>query len=216
MEYRKFVTAYRWIVFALAGFYFLIAFDDLIPSEFGWQYRFLTEWALVMSLISAAFMLRRSMGQTTKRHDVWASATVVLNIMVVFLYWKIYFEDPSQFYVDGVRTIPLWKEYYLHLLGPILQWIDAFFILGAFRPVKRILALSVSVNILYIAWIEWIVSPMNAEPAGSVSSGLPYRFLNDMELADRMGFYVTNTISAIVLVGICWLIAAGLRRVRNV
>jgi hypothetical protein len=52
----------------------------------------------------------------------------VLNAMVVFLYWRLYFEDSSL--VNGGNP-PVWhQEYYLHLAGPILQWIDAVFILG--------------------------------------------------------------------------------------
>ncbi len=213
MEQSSGVKLYRWAVFLIAAFYFCHAFTDLAPEKIGWQFRHLTNWAMSMSTLSAYFMLQRSLGRDTKRHEVWASATVILNIMVVFLYWKIYLTDPTQFYVDGVATIPFWKQYYLHLAGPILQLIDAFFILGVFRPVRKILTLTVSVNLLYIVWIESIVRPYNAEPLGSVTSGLPYRFLNSLEFSDRVMFYLQNTLVAIVLVLVCWGIAQGLRKI---
>jgi hypothetical protein len=212
MEQSSNIRKFRWAVFLLAAFYFCYAFTKMVPSEIGWQFRFLTNWALAMSFLSAFYMLQRSLGRREARHEVWASTTVVLNIMVVVLYWKIYFADPSQFYENGVRTIPLWQEYYLHLVGPILQWIDAFFILGAFRPIKKILTLSIGINLLYIAWIEGVVQPLNSTPLGTITSGLPYRFLNNLELGERGSFYLQNTIAAIVMVILCWSIATGLRK----
>lgn len=198
---------FRWIVFALAVFYWLYSFTDQDIEKIGWQFRFLTNWALTMSLISAWFMLQRSRGLSENRHEVFASVTVIINIMVVLMYWKIYLEDPTQFYKDGVRTIPLWREYYLHLMGPILQWIDAFLLLGVFKPIKRILLGTAALIISYLTWCELIVRPLNSEPIGTVATGLPYRFLNNMPLDDRLVFYGAYTVGAFVFVAICWVIA---------
>lgn len=206
-EFTKGALRFRWIVFGLALFYWVYDFGDLEPAKIGWQFRFLTNWALTMSLISAWFMLQRSRGKTQKRYEVFASVTVIINIMVVLMYWKIYLEDPAQFYKDGVRTIPLWREYYLHGMGPLLQWIDAFFLLGAFKPIKRILAGTGALIVSYLAWCELIVSPLNSTPEGTVTNGLPYRFLNNMVLDDRLVFYGAYTVGAFVIVGICWAIA---------
>ena len=42
--------------------------------------------------------------------------------MVVILYWKLFFEDP----MSVNNRPPVWhQEYYLHAVGPLLQWIDA-------------------------------------------------------------------------------------------
>ena len=118
--------------------------------------------------------------------------------------------------MDGIRTIPLWQEYYLHLVGPILQWIDALFILGAFRPFKKILGLCVAITFAYVTWVEVIVGPFNAMPVGDVTTGLPYRFLNNLEFADRAVFYGQNILVSIVMVfvfaGIVW----GLRKLNLV
>lgn len=213
LERSTSVLTFRWCVFALTVVYTVIAFDDFELAKVGWQYRYLTDWGLAMSTIAAAFMLRRSLGVSDARNDVWASSTVIVNIMVVFLYWKIYFADPSQFYIDGIRTIPLWKEYYLHLLGPILQWIDALFILGAFRPIKRIFMLTFGITVGYLSWTEIVVRPFNNDPVGSVTSGLPYRFLNNMEFSERLVFYVQNVVIAMMLVGVFWGICKVVRRI---
>lgn len=212
MEQSPSVKYYRWTVFLIASFYFCYGFANTDHSLVGWQYRFLTNWALAMSTLSAFFMLQRSLGRRKGRHEVFASATVVVNFMVVLLYWKIYFADPTQFYVDGIRTIPLWQEYYLHLAGPILQWIDALFILGTFRKFKKTLGLCVGITLSYLVWTELVVGTFNTTPAGSVTSGLPYRFLNNLEFADRAVFYAQNVLVAVVMVFVFTGIAWGLRK----
>lgn len=212
MEQTKSVLRFRVAVFALTVFFFIEGFFHLEAHTIGWQFRFLTIWGLVLSMVSAWLMLRRSRGLTDKRFDQFASATAVMNIMVVFLYWRIYLNDPSAFYEDGVRTISLWREYYLHGLGPILQWIDVFFILRGFRRPVQTGGLVAGIAAVYFIWIELIVAPLNSEPAGTISQGLPYRFLNNLELSERVTFYLTNMGLSIVLVFICAGIAFAIRR----
>ena len=209
------IRAFRIAVFGVAVFYLLYSFVDLETAKIGWQFRFLTNWALVMSAVSAWFMLQRSLDSTQERYEVFASVTVIINIMVVLMYWKIYLEDPTQFYKDGVRTLPLWREYYLHAAGPILQWIDAFIILGVFRPIGRILTGTACLIASYLLWCEVIVRPLNSTPEGSVTSGLPYRFLNNMAFDDRLIFYGAYTVGAFVIVGICWFLARFINRARG-
>jgi hypothetical protein len=209
------VLIYRWGVFLLALGYFLYQFATNDRSSVGWQFRYLTHWALTMSLISAWFMLRLSRGTSTARHEGFASVTVVVNIMVVFLYWKIFLTDPTQFYVDGKVTNPWHQEYYFHLVGPLLQWIDAFFILGAFGPIKRIASGVLCVVASYLFWMEAVVRPFNFDRAGSVTSGLPYRFLNNMEFPERAGFYGQWTLGALLFLALCWILARGLDRLRT-
>jgi hypothetical protein len=204
------VLSYRWCVFAIALAFWLYQFATNDRDSVGWQFRYLTHWALTMSVISAWFMLRLSRGVSAARHEVFASVTVVVNIMVVFLYWKIYLTDPTQFYVDGKVTNPWHQEYYFHVFGPVLQWIDAFFVLGAFGPMKRITIGVFAVVASYLAWMELIVQPFNFDRAGSVTSGLPYRFLNNMEFTERAGFYAQWTLGAVIFLGLCWAAARAI------
>jgi len=44
----------------------------------------------------------------------------------------------------------------------------------------------------YVAWAELFVQRFNERPVGSVTSGLPYPFLNNMELSERAVFYAAN------------------------
>ena len=101
---------------------------------------------------------------------------------------------------------------YLHALGPLLQWIDAIFIHRAFRRLGAGLVWLLGVIVAYLSWAELVVAPMNDAPAGSVTSGLPYPFLNDLAFDGRMDFYITNVAVGIVLLGIFAAIARGVRR----
>ena len=135
--------------------------------------------------------------------------TAVTNALVAFLYWRLFLEDPA---LVNNGTPVWWSEYYIHLLGPLLQWIDAIFIFGAFRHVWKSLVGLVVVVLGYIAWMEYFVGPMNDAPVGTVTSGLPYPFLNNMVLDDRIGFYVTTSVSVLVFLGVFWAMCVGARR----
>ena len=192
------IKVWRWAVFLLTLFYVLrmIVLGDW--GAWGGPLRFLTLWALLMSFLSAGFMLARTLGRSQARRDPWVNATAVVNLMVVFLYWRLYFADPTSVTQNGELGV-WWKEYYLHLLGPMLQWIDALFLHRAFRWLRASAVLLIGVILSYVGWTELLVGPMNASPVGSVTSGLPYRFLNNLDLLGRGTFYASNLIIALVV-----------------
>lgn len=205
------VRTYRWIVFLLAAFYFAEQFwvrEFGNMDKFGWQFRYLTIWALTGSMISAGLMLRPGWGTPgDPKGEVLAGLVGVINMMVVVSYWRLYFTDPAL--VNGENVPVLYREYYLHLLGPLLQWIDMLWIKRAFRryaPVALWLAVLV---IVYLSWAELVVSPLNAEPAGHVTNGLPYPFLNDMAADQRAIFYGVTFASGLVFAAVFW----GLQRI---
>lgn len=184
------VLIYRWIVFLMAGGYCLyqVVFGNY-ENAFG-PFRFLTIWALFLSFYSASRMLALSEQRITRKHEVTAMCASVLNVMVVYLYWQLYFTDPSL--VNGGRA-PVWhQEYYLHLLGPLLQVIDALFIGRVFRRVWRGVLPLLAIIATYVAWAEFVLRPISNKPVGDVTSGLPYPFLNDLELPGRAMFYGAN------------------------
>lgn len=212
MQSRKTVTIYRWIVFLLAAFYCLRTIFYGNYDGFGGPFRYLTIWALFLSFFAASRMLALSEGRSTKRWEPVVGMVAVINAMVVFLYWKLYFADPLSVTNDG-QLGQWWLEYYMHALGPLLQWIDVVFIHRAFRkPGKSILWL-LGVISLYVLWAELLVGPLNESPVGSVTSGLPYRFLNNLELPDRAVFYGSNLVVAMIFLGGFVAISWAVRRV---
>ena len=212
METMPFVRAYRLLVLALVCFYFLYNFHpDVWESQIGWSWRFLTNWGQAMSLVVAALMVGRSFGLTKRWPDTLVSVTVVVNLMVVGLYWQLYFTDPSLVNEDGIPPV-WWREYYVHLVGPLLQWIDAFIIFGCFRRPMRVLGGMIGFVLIYNFWLELILRPFSSSPVGTVTNGLPYPFLNDMILSQRIWFYGETLLQGLVLALICGLIALALRR----
>lgn len=205
------VLLFRWIVFLLAAGYCLHQLIDGKWTGPGGPFRYLTIWALFLSFYAASRMLALSEHRITRPHQVTAMCASVLNVMVVFLYWRLYFTDPAL--VNGDGPIVWWLEYYLHLLGPALQIADALFVGRVFQRAWRALLPLLTLIAAYVAWSELFVQRFNAKPVGDVTSGLPYPFLNSMEWPERAVFYAMNAGTAMVLLLVFAVIAAVLARV---
>ncbi|WP_299047847.1 hypothetical protein [uncultured Tateyamaria sp.] len=205
------VLIYRWIVFLLAAGYCLYQMLGGQWTGPGGPFRYLTIWALFLSFYAASRMLARSEHRITRQHEVTAMCAAVLNVMVVFLYWRLYLTDPSL--VNGGNPIIWWLEYYLHALGPMLQIVDALFIGAVFRRVWRAAIPLLAIIGAYVAWAELFVQRFNSKPVGDVTSGLPYPFLNSMEWTDRATFYGANAATAMGLLLVFGVIGAVLYRV---
>jgi hypothetical protein len=116
---------------------------------------------------------------------------------------------------NGKNTPKPYREYYLHLVGPILMWIDLFWLKRGFRQLIPVLGWLGVVVLIYVAWAELLVAPLNAEPVGEVTSGLPYPFLNDMEPPARATFYGTIYGTGALFALMFYGVAAALRRRRS-
>lgn len=207
----KTIRIFRWIVFLAAAAYCLRTLVFGSFDYFAGPFRYLTIWALFMSFFAASRMMALTEGRSTRRWDGFVGATAVVNAMVVFMYWRLFFADPNSVSSDG-ELGPLYIELYLHALGPLLQWIDAIFIHRSFRRLGASLVWLFGIIAAYVAWCELVLMRMNDTPAGTVTSGLPYPFLNDLELSGRAIFYGSNFAVAIVFLLVFAAIAWGIRR----
>ncbi|MBI1417076.1 MAG: hypothetical protein GC146_07640 [Limimaricola sp.] len=205
---------YRWIVFLLAAFYSLrmILFGGY--DGFGGPFRYLTIWALLIAFFSASRMIALEQGRSTKRWDGFVGMTSVITAMVVMLYWRLYLADPGSV-TDHGKQGAWWLNGYLHGAGPALQWIDAVFIHQSFTRLRASALWLLGVIVGYVVWIELLVAPLNDSPAGSVTSGMPYPFLNNLTFAGRANFYITNLIVAGVMLAVFATLAWAVRRLRR-
>ncbi len=207
--HARWVLIYRWVVFLLAaGFTLRQLVFAADYSDPGGPFRFLTIWALLFSFFSASRMLAITERRSEREWPNLVAVTAVLNALVVILYWRLWLQDPALVNADG--PLPWWLDYYLHGLGPLLQWIDALFIYGAFqRPARAAIPL-VGLTLAYIVWIEGFVQRANAAPVGQITDGLPYPFLNNLTPPERAEFYVTTAVSGLMLLAgfaaLAWLI----------
>ena len=206
------VLSYRILVFSSALFYMIYI---LIVSDWtqpGGPSRYLTVWGLFFSLLISWRVLQNSRGRGNNRWDVFVSSSAIINAMVVFLYWKLFFENPMSVTTNGQLDV-WWREYYMHLVGPVLMWIDALFINRVFQKVKKTILWLTGTITTYIVWIEFVVRPLNDSPVGKATNGLPYPFLNHLFLFDRLSFYVVNFIVAMMFLALFTIIAQVFRRV---
>ena len=94
------VTAYRRLVFLLAGFYLVwMLLIDADYSATGGPFRFLTIWALLLSFFSASRMMASVEHRSDNDWPALVAVTATLNFMVVFLYWRIFLSNP-----DGITS----------------------------------------------------------------------------------------------------------------
>lgn len=207
------VIGWRWAVFLLAAGYCL--YEIALRADYGapgGPFRFLTIWALCLSFWSASRMLAVSERRSEGDWSTLVAVTAVANALVVLLYWRLWFEDPAL--VQSRGPIVWWREYYLHALGPLLQWIDALFVFGG---IGRLWRPAIGLGVLiagYIAWIEMFVSRFNDLPVGSVATGFPYPFLNNLDFSGRAEFYATTAVTGFVFLGLFGAAAWGTRRLR--
>jgi hypothetical protein len=202
---------FRWTAFLLAAGYCIRTMIFGGWDAFGGPFRFLTIWALFAAFFAFSRMMAMEEGRSDNRWDGFVCMTAVINTMVVFLYWRLYFADPMSVTTDG--ELGAWHlEMYLHLFGPLLLVIDTIFVHRSYRRLKPAFVWLIGVIATYVLWAEFVVQPLNNSPAGAVTSGLPYPFLNNLELVDRMGFYITNAVVGIVLLLLYAGIAWGFRR----
>jgi hypothetical protein len=198
---------FRWIAFLLAGGYCLRMLIFGGWEHFGGPLRFLTIWALFCSFWAFSRMMAIEEHRSERRWDGFVCMTAVINTMVVILFWRLYFADPASVTRDGELNA-FYLEVYLHGLGPALQVIDAIFIHRAFRRLGAALAWLFGVIGTYVAWAELVLQPLNTSPTGRLTSGLPYPFLNNLELSERAVFYASNLAVGVVILliyaAICW------------
>ncbi|MDD9923395.1 MAG: hypothetical protein OXQ92_14150 [Boseongicola sp.] len=207
------VLIYRWIVFGLAaGYLVYLLIIDGDYSAVGGPFRFLTIWALLFTFFSMSRMMAIMEGRSDRDWPATVAVTGALNFMVVFLYWRLYFDNPANVRSDG--EITWWIEYYVHALGPLLQWIDMLFIHRNIRGFRRAIALMAATIVAYVAWIELVVQRFNDAPFGSVTSGLPYPFLNNLDVSGRAAFYGQTAVMAVVMLLVIFGLGRLLRKAK--
>ena len=200
----NFILRYRLVCLLLSVGYFLYQFMAANYENFGIKFRYLTIWGLTGAMVSSYLLYRSKRNNLPETYHAFVSAVAVLNAMVVFLYWKLYFIDPSLVNYSG--SIVWFQEYYLHALGPLLIIFDALFFNRSFQQIRNGALAIVGMCLLYVLWTEAVTAPLNFTPEGSVTSGLPYPFLNNMVFMERLSFYATTTLTGLGFYFLGWLL----------
>ena len=176
----------------------------------GGPFRYLTNWALLFSFFAASRLLAFSEHRSKDTWPNMIAVAAIANLVMVYLYWSLRLRDPGL--IDTGLRHPAWADCYLHLVGPALLWFDVIFIRRGFE-VFRSSAFWLAVTICaYLVWIELFVARFNSSPRGSVTSGLPYPFLNDLTTDERLVFYGSRGAGAfLVLWAMCRIMRGAAR-----
>ena len=163
---------YRVIIFLIGACYWLNIFSLYGIAIF----RYLTNWGLTFSVICASLLCCESCFKQTLRINALVIATFCLNAVIMVLYWKLYFKNPDLLYA-GASHLPWYRDDYVHFISPMGQMIDALFFKRAFNGrVLKGLTYFFIVTCIYNISAELIFS-------------LPYPFLWDLDLNQRLAFY---------------------------
>jgi hypothetical protein len=76
----------------------------------------------------------------------------------------------------------------------------------SFRQFNIGIILALLISVSYVAWTEMVTGPFNNTPVGSKAAGLPYPFLNDMVLGDRLAFYAISIATGVFFYFLFWFI----------
>ena len=88
---------FRGFCFGIAILYWFYQFYVANYKGFGLQFRYLTIWGLTGNVIVTGILVRRTFYEQKEDHFAIVSAVCVLNVLVVFLYWRLYFIDPVSY-----------------------------------------------------------------------------------------------------------------------
>ena len=168
-----FIRNYRYIVFFIALSYWLNLF-----SMYGFQFlHYLTNWGLTLSVICAGLLSYESTIQKTLRINSLIIAVFCLNSVIMVLYWKLYFKNPDLLYA-GRTPMPWYRDDYVHLVCPLTQMFDALVFKQAFS------------NKLFKGFLYFVLVALVYSICSEVIFALPYPFLWDLDLGQRISFYI--------------------------
>ena len=188
----SFILFFRAVSFLLASIFiadiFFLSGSHLFQDiGFGKQFKFFTLWSFVANFSVCLILFLRMFQFRLRINDSIVAIATMMGIFTVILYWGLFFIDPSLVnYTD--QRLNFLREYYLHLIGPLLLSIEGFFYSRAFKKFLNIAKYAALINFGYFAWIEFIIAPLNKFPVGKITKGLPYPFMNDMNSIERLIF----------------------------
>tara|TARA_Y100000588_G_scaffold370857_1_gene441520 strand:+ start:220 stop:888 length:669 start_codon:yes stop_codon:yes gene_type:complete len=187
---------YRTVTLGLAAYFWWIGVGvDYVSSseaEWGGGLIYLTNWVLTLNLLVHTRAFLSEIFRQVFTINFLVGATMVMNIVVLVLWWGLQLVDPTLLAADteGWSTFYWIWEIYIHGGMAVLLFIEGVVFNKSFSSKIRPYAVIVGLFLAYIVWIELAVSRYNILPCGSVNCGFPYPFLNDLDITQRIIFYL--------------------------
>ena len=157
----KVLIYFRGSCFTIATLYWFYQFHVANYNGFGIHFRYLTIWGLTGNVIVTGLLLRQTLTEQTEKYFAAVSSVCVLNVLVVFLYWRLYFIDPKLVNYSG--NIVWFQEYYLHLLGPLFLFLDSLLVNRSFRQFRLGIIQALLLSFSYAVSYTHLTLPTNRE-----------------------------------------------------
>ena len=206
----SFLFLYRAVCFLFtsiffADIFFLSGSYIFLDAGFGKQFKFFTLWSFLANFFVFSILFLRMIGFRIKIPDPLVAISTMMGIFTIILYWGLFFIDPNLVnYTDQcnytVQRLNLFREYYLHLIGPLLLILEGFLFTRAFKNFLNITLCAAVINFGYFSWIELVVARFNECPKGTITNGLPYPFMNEMVISERLIFMTSCFIFGILFI----------------
>lgn len=188
------------VLLLAAGFWAQqFALQDL--ADFGWQFRYFAVWALTLGLAAGALTFRLSLVPDAGAPNSLLLVAAAVSALQAVLFWFFRLSDPSAIGAGGAGGDPV-RIVYLHVLMPAFIWLEAVVFNRTARAAPAAACWLLMTLAAYVLWIEGAVVPLNPVPAGAVTSGMPYPFLNDMTQGARAALYAKASIVGVGLIGL--------------
>jgi hypothetical protein len=167
------VKFYRTLVFMVATIYLLDNYLRWGPSIFN----YLTNWGLAAGVVCSSLLVYETYADKKLPINSVLIASFCLSAVVMVLYWRLYWKDPSLLYADKEHMMPWYRDDYVHLVGPLLQMFDALCIRQAFsgRVVKGL--------------FYYCVIALSYSILSELVFALPYPFMWSLDFMQRLSFY---------------------------
>ena len=193
---------FRSVAFVLALYFFItniiLGFYILRAGSWGGGLKFLTNWNLLLNFIIACCALVNERNRKFVSYYFVLPASMVLNVLVFVLYWVIKLLGGFGAAESGWSIFDVLKDYYMHFGTSVFLFVEVLFYSKAFQDFRKEFSVFGIIFVGYICWMEFFVQVNNDFPCGDVSCGYPYLFLNYLDVAGRLIFYLIVLILGVV------------------
>ena len=178
---------FRAVAFGLAFYFFItniiLGFYILKAGSWGGGLKFLTNWNLLFNFIIASCALLNERDSKFVSYYFLLPASMVLNVLVFLLYWVIKLFGGFGAAESGWTIIDVFKDYYMHFGTSVFLFVEVLFYSETFKNVRKEFSVFAIIFVSYIIWMEFFVAPNN-------DGDFPYLFLNYLDVAGRLVFYL--------------------------
>lgn len=162
---------------------------QLAKDIFGYHFRYLTQWALHLSVVfHLSFLLPHTRTTRSSLFTTlnWHSTISTVNACVFVFYWLAYSTNPTA--LIGRPSLTPWQDCVIHGLSPLSTVLSyTYYSSHPLRITYTHITSTLTLLTAYIAWIEFLVRPYSI---------MPYKILRHAHTGERVFIYALGLAGA--------------------